>query len=159
MNAQDAHLLFAYDAWANGRLLEAASRLGAHDFVRDLGASFGSVRGTLLHIMWGERRHLQFWRDGTRIDDPKVDDFPDAESLRSVWSIVERERKAFVETLSDDGLAAQLTVRGKDFRLHELVQHVVNHSTYHRGQVVLLLRQLGQTPPATDFALFLLETR
>lgn len=152
-------MLFAYDGWANRRLLEAAGRLSARDFTRDLGASFDSVRGTLLHIMWGEKRHLQFWRDGTRIDDPGVDDFRDVESLQGTWSIVEQERKAFLGALSDHDLGAPLNVRGKEFTLQELVQHVVNHSTYHRGQMALLLRQLGHQPPSTDFALFLRETR
>ena len=159
MNARDARLLFAYDAWANRRLLAAAARLSADDFTRDLGASFESVRGTLLHILWGEKRHLEFWRDGVRIDDPQAEEFPDVESLRATWSLVEQAREAFAGALSDEDLARLLSVRGKQFALHELLQHVANHSTYHRGQVVLLLRQLGQQPPSTDFALFLLENR
>jgi uncharacterized damage-inducible protein DinB len=51
------------------------------------------------------------------------------------------------------------SIKGQDFSLQELVQHVAKHSTYHRGQVVLLLRQTGQVPPATDFGFFLIETR
>lgn len=109
--------------------------------------------------MWGEKRHLEFWRDGIRIEDPRVEDFPDVESLQATWSIIQQARQAFVHGLSDEDFARRLTVRGKEFALHELVQHVANHSTYHRGQVVLLLRQLGQQPPSTDFALFLVESR
>jgi DinB family protein len=46
-----------------------------------------------------------------------------------------------------------------EYSLAETMQHVVNHSSYHRGQVVVLLRQLGQTPPATDFLVFFDEQR
>ena len=52
-----------------------------------------------------------------------------------------------------------MDIRGQDFTLAELIQHVTNHSTYHRGQIVLLLRLLARVPPATDYAYFLIETR
>ena len=159
MNIQDVRTLFAYDRWANQRLLAAATRLTPADFTRELGASFGSVRGTLLHILWGERRWLRFWRDGSLIPDPVLNDFSDPASLDVSWSNLERDRQAFVVELTEEQLAARLTVRGQEFTLGELIQHILNHSTYHRGQVVLLLRQLGHTPPATDYRLFLSEAR
>jgi uncharacterized damage-inducible protein DinB len=159
VNREDVGRLFAYDAWANRRLLRAASDLSARDFTRDLGASFGSVRGTFLHIMWGEKRYLHFWRTRARIDDAKVDDYPDVASLLSAWAAIETERCEFADSLSDEALDSRLTLRGHEYALRHLVQHVANHSTYHRGQVVLLLRQLGQVPPATDYALFLREGR
>jgi uncharacterized damage-inducible protein DinB len=150
--------LFAYDVWANRRLLEAASKLSVADFTRDLGASFGSVRSTLLHIMWGEKRYLHFWQTGARLEDANVDDFPDADSFDLIWTTISTERETFADSLSEETLDSRFTVRGHEFALRNLIQHVANHSTYHRGQVAALLRQLGQTPPATDYALFLLET-
>jgi uncharacterized damage-inducible protein DinB len=60
---------------------------------------------------------------------------------------------------NDESLQRGLTVRGAEFRLAELIQHLVNHSTYHRGQVTMMLRLLGATPLPTDFPLFLLESR
>lgn len=159
MNTRDVHILFTYNQWANRRLLAAASHLAPADFTRDLGASFGSVRGTLLHILWGERRWLQFWLDGSFIPDAVPDEFPDTATLETQWSNLDEDRLAFAANLSDSHLADHLNVRGQEFTLGELIQHIVNHSTYHRGQVVLLLRQLGQTPPATDYRLFLSEDR
>jgi len=159
MDRQHVHQVFAYDAWANRRLLEAAAKLTPAEFTRELGASFGSIRGTLLHIMWGEKRALHRWRTGSPLNDPNVDDFPTAEAIRSAWSHLEQDRMAFADTLSDESLAARVSVRGSDFELQELIHHVTNHSTYHRGQIALLLRQVGQTPPSTDFAFFLLDTR
>ena len=159
MNTKDVELFFAYDQWANRRLLAAAAGGSAIDFTRELGASFGSLRGTLLHILWGERRWLQFWVDGSTVLDAVPSDFPTPDTIGEAWTDVERQRSAFLAELTDARLDAQLTVRGQQFQLRELIQHIVNHSTYHRGQVALLLRQIGSTPPATDYRLFLAESR
>ena len=158
MNVQDVGSLLAYNRWANGRLLEAASRLSAEAFTRDLGASFGSVRGTLLHILWGERRWLQFWQDGSFIPEANVDAFPDTATLGTAWSILDRDREAFGASLTDERLSTRVAVRDQTYTLADLIQHILNHSTYHRGQVVLLLRQVGQQPPATDYRFFLSKT-
>jgi uncharacterized damage-inducible protein DinB len=159
VNVKDVERFFAYDQWANRRLVAAAALIPPGDFTRELGASFGSLRGTLLHILWGERRWLQFWVDGSAIPDAIPDAFPDTAALSSSWAVLERERAAFVSELTDARLDAPLTVRSQQFQLRELIQHIANHSTYHRGQVALLLRQLGHTPPATDFRVFLVESR
>ena len=159
MDAKDVRSLFAYDSWANRRLLDAAGLLTPDAFTRDLGASFGSVRGTLLHVLWGEKRWLQRWVDGPDLPDPAPSDFPDCQSLAAAWTRLEHDRQAFAAELSDGRLQASMSVRGSTYTLAELIKHITNHSTYHRGQVVLLLRQLGHPPPATDYRLFLTETR
>lgn len=162
MNIADVRNRFAFDAWANRQMVDAASRLTAEQFTRDLGASFGSVRGTLIHIMWGEKRWLYRWVHGDAVDrlpDPAPTDFPDCGSLQNAWALLNTERRTFTEQLTDDALQAAINVRGQTYSLAELIEHITNHSTYHRGQVVLLLRQLGQTPPATDFRLFVSESR
>jgi uncharacterized damage-inducible protein DinB len=159
MNAQEVHALFAYDRWANARLLEAVGRLSRADFTRELGGSVGSVRGTLVHVLWGERRWLQFWREGSLMPDPDVGAFPDVATLATAWADLARDRTRFAESLTDGRLVTEVSVRGGRYTLGELIQHAVSHSTYHRGQVALLLRLLGETPPATDYRLFLSETR
>jgi uncharacterized damage-inducible protein DinB len=137
----------------------AAAHLTAEEFTRDLGASFGSVRGTLIHIMWGEKRWLQRWLDGSRLRDLSPDEFPDCSSLREGWAELDDDRRAFAAQLTDAVLKESMSIRGQTFTLAELIKHIGNHSTYHRGQIVLLLRQLGQTPPATDYAFYLIESR
>jgi uncharacterized damage-inducible protein DinB len=159
VDTNDVQDLFAYDSWANRRLLGAAAHLTSEEFERDLGASFGSVRGTLIHIMWGEKRWLQRWVDGSRLRDLSPAEFPDCSSLREGWARVDDDRRAFVAQLTDAGLTASMSIRGQTFTLAELIKHVGNHSTYHRGQIVLLLRLLGHTPPATDYGLYLAESR
>lgn len=157
MNIQDIRTLYAYNRWANRRLLATASRLLSEDLSRDLNASFGSVRGTLLHILWGDWGWLRFFQDGSFMAEPTIEDFPDVAALETFCTDLEQGQQVFVEGLTDERLAGPCAIRGHEYTLGDLIQHVLNHSTYHRGQVVLMLRQLGQTPPATDYNLFLRE--
>jgi uncharacterized damage-inducible protein DinB len=159
MNRHEVLTLVAYDRWANRRLLGAARLLTPEAFARDLRASFGSVQGTLVHILWGESGWLRFWLDGCFILDFSSEDFPSVAALEARWTTLEEEQQAFVDRLTEDQLSASRVVDDYEYTLGELIQHTLNHSSYHRGQVVLLLRQLGETPPATDFRDFLTELR
>ena len=159
VNTQDVQTWFAYNSWANRRVLRVAADLAPEDFARDLNASFGSLQGTLLHILWGEWRWLRFWQSGTLVPELLPAEFPDVPAFEANWTILEEEQRAFAAGLTDERLAAPHTVRDNTYVLADLIQHLLNHSTYHRGQVALLLRQLGRTPPATDYRLFLTEAR
>ena len=159
MNSNDVLNLFAYDEWANRRLVDAAAQLTSEEYTQDLGASFGSVRRTLIHIMWGEKRWLHRWVEGSALPDPPPSDFPDCVTLQDGWSRLATDRRAFAAPLTEERLRSSMSIRGQSYTLAELIQHTANHSTYHRGQIALLLRLLGQLPPATDYRLFLSESR
>ncbi|MBM3818085.1 MAG: DUF1572 domain-containing protein [Acidimicrobiia bacterium] len=159
MTVPEIRRLFAYNRWANRRLLVAASLLSRDDFSRDLHASFGSVRGTLIHLMWGEGRWLQFWMDGSRAPDPGPDEFATGAELEAAWELIEQQEQVFADSLTEERLARRMKVQEHEYTLAELVHHLLNHSTYHRGQVAVLLRQIGHRPPSTDFRLFLTEAR
>ena len=164
-------LLFEYDRWANNRVLQAASALSMEQFTRDLGGSFRSVRDTLLHIIGGEWGWLTYWKapshDSAFLADlwnrhdalfnPQT--FTDPSAINRKWAEVEKEQVEFVNSLTDEVLGKMLPVRGTQISLMHLMHHLSNHSTYHRGQVALMMRQLGAKPLATDFHLFLIERR
>jgi uncharacterized damage-inducible protein DinB len=81
------------------------------------------------------------------------------EDLRARLARVEAERAAFLSGLTDEDLERPLAYRTLDgtahtTRLLDLLLHVVNHSTYHRGQLTTLLRQAGGAPPATDYVVY-----
>lgn len=171
MTVDDIQRLFEYDRWANKRILEAAGALSGEQFTRDLGGSFRSVRDTLLHIIGGEWGWLTYWRapshsaaflaDLWERHDAlfRPDAFPDLTSVRLKWAEVEKEQTEFVNCLTDEALRKTLLVRTAPLSLGLLMQHLANHSTYHRGQIAHMMRQLGAKPVATDFHLFLRESR
>jgi uncharacterized damage-inducible protein DinB len=147
--------LVAYNRWANTRFLQAAAALSAEELERDLGASFGSLQGTLIHILWGERGWLRFWQNGSFVPRPTPGEYPDFASLCSAWTHHEDAYTAYLHALTQAELDAPRNLDADTYALGELVQHILNHSTYHRGQVTLLLRQLGHEPPSTDYREFL----
>lgn len=113
MNTHDVRTRFAYNRWANRRLLFAAMGLGPDDLTRDLKASFGSLKGTLLHILWGERRWIRFWQDGSFIPELTPEDFPDLPAVEADWAALEEEQQSFGEQLTEESLAAVHTVRDR----------------------------------------------
>ena len=171
MNKYDIQLLFEYDRWANNCVFQAISLLSAEQFTRDLGGSFRSVRDTLVHIVAGEWGWLTIWKEPAlspgyitnlwdRIGvtfDPSA--FPDMDAVQRKWIEVEREQIEFVDDITDELLTRMLPIRATHLGLAHLMQHMANHSTYHRGQISLMMRQLNTEPVATDFARFLLVGR
>jgi uncharacterized damage-inducible protein DinB len=85
--------------------------------------------------------------------------FPDVVAVQLRWAEVEREPVQFVNRVTNESLGWMLPVRTTQISLAHLRQHLANHSTYPRGQVSRMMRQLAAGPVATDFALFLLEGR
>ena len=159
MNVESARTLFAYNRWANRRLLQAASEVSAEELDRDVRGSFSSLKGTLRHLLWGERSWLRQWKERSFGNDLQPDEFPDLSAIRESWDALERDQDAFFRELTEERLGGPWSVDENTYALSELIQHMVNHSTHHRGQVVLMLRQLGRTPPGTGFRQFLTERR
>jgi uncharacterized damage-inducible protein DinB len=171
MTKDDIQLLYEYDRWANNRVLRAASTLSAEEFTRDLGGSFPSVRDTLVHIVGCEWGWLRCWKEPSpssafvtdlwarlnTVFNPNA--FPDLAAVQAKWAEVEREQLDFVNRVTNESLGRRLAVRTTQISLAHLMQHLANHSTYHRGQVALMMRRLAAEPCATDFAMFLMEDR
>lgn len=154
--------LYEYNRWANHRVLEAASGLTAEEFARDLRSSFPSVRDTLVHILGAEWIWLSRWQGTSPSGLPDSWDLSTLEAIRAHWSEVEREQMAFIAGLDEESLgriAAYRNMKGEAFAspLWPMLRHVVNHSTYHRGQVTTLLRQLGAETVGTDLIAFYRE--
>jgi len=162
MTRADFTFLFAYNRWANARTLDAAARLTPDQFTRDLGNSFASVRDTLVHIYGAEWIWLERWKGASPTSALSAGDFPDVTIIASRWKELEGEQSAFLAGLSDADLAQPLeyaNLKGERFTgpVGRLMQHLINHSTYHRGQITTMLRQLGATPASTDLVTFLRE--
>jgi uncharacterized damage-inducible protein DinB len=171
MTKEDIRLLYEYDRWGNNRALHAVSALSAEQFTRDLGGSFRSVRDTLVHIIGSQWAWLTYWNEPSPSSAFLADlwvredalfhpsAFPELSAVQLKWAEVEREQVEFVTRVTDESLQRMLPVCETQISLAHLMQHLANHSTYHRGQVSLMMRQLASMPLATDFAMFLIESR
>ena len=159
MTFDDLHSLYAYNQWANARFFEAIEGLDETRRTAPLESSFPSVLATLGHIVGAEWIWLSRWQGTSPIGFPDWLQSPTLEDLRARLSQVETDRAAYLAALTDDTLQHPLDYRllngtASSTRLLDLLLHVVNHSTYHRGQLTTLLRQVGGTPPATDYVVY-----
>jgi uncharacterized damage-inducible protein DinB len=152
MNSQDLETMLDYHYWARDRLLDAVATLTADQYTRDLGSSFKSVRETVTHIYAAEWAWYERWQGRSPTALVPADQFPDLAALRRSWADHEIKMRDFVAGLGEQG-----TARIIDYKLlsghtgaspvWQMLQHVVNHASYHRGQVTTMLRQMG-APPA-----------
>jgi uncharacterized damage-inducible protein DinB/GNAT superfamily N-acetyltransferase len=151
MTPEELRWEFAYNTWANRRLLAATRAVPAAEFVRDRGASFQSIRGTLLHIVAGEWKWLRFWRGEPYDRVFPQEQYPTVAAIEGDWMVLAGEQEAFAAALTAELLAGAREARNKSRTLSDTIRHLLNHSAYHRGQVVTLLRQAGFAAPSTDF--------
>ena len=156
MTLDDLDALIDFHYWARDRVLDAAARLTPEQFTREMTGSFKSVRATLVHLYWADWAWYQIWH-GSFPDGPlSTDQFTDLESIRRAWEEHEAQVRAFVRAQRGTDVHRAVHYTRPDgsagaFALAHMVQHVVNHSSYHRGQVTMMMRQLGVEPPeSTD---------
>lgn len=159
MDVRPFQELFEYNRWANRRTREAVARVSPEQFARGIGGSYGSLRNTVAHLVSSEWVWLRRWRGTSPTAPPFRDDELTVDNLESRWQPIELETQEFVDSLDAGRLeatAAYSTTRGQPFSepLWQQLQHLVNHSSYHRGQIVTLLRQLDVEPIGTDLIAF-----
>lgn len=158
MNVADFQTLYAFNRWANRRTMDSCRAAGATKFEAASAGSFGSMRDTLAHIAWAEWLWLERWQRRS----PKVSSLPDASTLEKIERVIEdvaRGQQSFLEKLAADRLQERIAyqnIKGEtwEYTLGQMLQHTVNHSTYHRGQIVTLLRQAGAAASSTDYLLW-----
>ncbi len=151
MNIEDLRTLIDYHYWARDRLIEALAALSADDYSRDLGSSFRSIRDTATHIYAAEWAWYQRWHGESPSALLSPDAFPDLAALTAAWTAHESKMRAFVDGLSEADVSRVITFKmlnGSEGAspIGRMVQHVVNHGSYHRGQITTMLRQLGAKP-------------
>jgi uncharacterized damage-inducible protein DinB len=161
MKANDVRELFDYDRWANAQVLDVASGLTDEQRSRPFAASYTSVHGTLAHILWSEWVWLGRWTPHRSTPDPRT--MSGFEQLRRLWSAFEAEQRTFLAVLADADLARLVSYQNPPgttwtYSLQHMLQHIVNHATYHRGQLTTMFRELGATPRALDFLVYFDET-
>jgi uncharacterized damage-inducible protein DinB len=162
MTQKELSRLHAYSSWATNRMLNAIEQLTTEQYTRDMKSSHGSIQGTLLHLVGAEKIWLSRWKGVT---EPflTLAEVPDLPAMRNVWEDVGRHTVQWLGTMTDaqlNGTFSLKTSTGETVThiFWQAFQHLVNHSTYHRGQLVTMLRQLEVKPPVTDLIFFYRET-
>jgi uncharacterized damage-inducible protein DinB len=154
-----------YLRWANQRILEACGELPPDALARDLHGSHGTMLNLLWHIYAGERGWTH-WLQESRLppmseiggpDDPRPPLSPEADfaALELAWPTVWDDLAGWIQPLTEGELEATIPCvlwdgRVKDFPRWQILRHIINHSSLHRGQAVTMLRMLGATPPNVD---------
>jgi uncharacterized damage-inducible protein DinB len=153
---QHFRMLARYNFLSNRRLYEACVRLGDAERKSERPAFFGSIHGTLNHIMIGDRIWLARF-GGEVVPSTNLDAVP-YEDFGELWRARQREDErigAFASGLSTEYLGGALRYINNEGKTYEdpvrlLVAHLFNHQTHHRGQIHDMLSQTDVSPPVLD---------
>jgi uncharacterized damage-inducible protein DinB len=153
----DLPSLYAYNRWANERVAESCAGLTVEEYARSLGGGWPCVRDTLVHI----GSATQAWRDRFAGNSPSRlltgADVPELAGAARLLGDADRAMEQFVAETPEDArrrVLAYVNLSGATKRVPywAVLRHVVNHASYHRGQISTMIRTLGHDPKATDLA-------
>lgn len=152
--------LYAYSAWANERVLDAAARLDPAQLVADGGASFGSVRDTLVHLVSAQRVWIARCQNLPARAQLQPEAFPDVVAIRAVWAGGDEETRAFITRVDEaalSGMVRYINSAGEPnaYPLWQVLVHQANHAAQHRSEVAMLLTGFGCSPGLLDFLYYL----
>jgi uncharacterized damage-inducible protein DinB len=153
---QEINRWYAYARWANTHMLDACETVDAAALTRDVGTSFGSLLGTLEHLYGADWIWLERFRGRIPTVWPSKGSLLSVTAFRDAFAALDVERTKFLAGLDEPRLLEPLRYRNLkgepyEFPLGQLLFHVSNHATYHRGQVMQLVRQFGGTVQGTDY--------
>lgn len=162
MNKEYFSILYDYNYWANERILRAAEKVSDAGFIAPTSHSYGSLRGTLAHVLAAEWIWLSRWQGVSLTVLPGESDFPTLTSIRGRWREEEQKMRRFVASLGENDLPRVINytnTKGKPYArpLWQMLAHVVNHGTQHRAEAAAILTDLGHSPGDLDMTVFLDE--
>ncbi|HQR45588.1 MAG TPA: DinB family protein [Thermoanaerobaculia bacterium] len=147
--------LYDYNEWANERVIRMLRRLPAADYVREMGGGWPSVRATFVHLAGATDAWAERFAGKDVLELPKESALPELEDAVALLLAAHGKHRARLKTLTREALESPFSWRNlagevKTAPLEIVVRHVVNHQTYHRGQISSMVRRLGHAPVATD---------
>lgn len=163
MTLADIRFLFDYTKWANELMFDCVADLTPEQTFRPVGGSFSCIRDTWGHLASADWVWLCRWTG----ESPKA--WPSwangsVDEIREEWRRIHAQRDEFLATLTEADLTLEVEFTRLNgdtdrARLGFLLQHVVNHATYHRGQLASQIRQVGGVPPSTDLLRYRPDSR
>ena len=155
--------LFQYNYWANGLILKAAGAAGEDLYRAPAQVSFGSLQGTLVHILSAEWLWRLRCQEGQSPSfHLKKEDFPTLRSLGERWLGEEQKMLAYLAGLKDSSFERKIRYTntvGEDFStpLWQILLHVVNHGTQFRSEAAVVLTGAGHSPGDLDLIRYVRE--
>ena len=151
-----------YNVWASRRLLHTVSSMSPEELTHDFGTADKTILGTLAHLYAAEKSWLARMQEGTAAIQNRTTADNQLETLLQKWTETQNNWKIWVSQLppeAPDQAMEYLDLQGRPWAqpLWQILLHVVNHSTHHRGQISGFIRALGKTPPPLDFIAFVRE--
>lgn len=151
--------LITYDYWANTRLVDTASEINPQNFTKKIISSFPSVQETFLHIIWAEELWLMRWQGRSFVTELDPREYQTLETIKIKLDALHKDQILYFRNLNSDDKDLRVsylnfTDERWEYRLEQMVQHLILHSAYHRGQLATLFRQLSVNPPNTDYLMF-----
>jgi uncharacterized damage-inducible protein DinB len=159
MNADYIRVLYDYNYWAHKRVWNCVLPLTDDEFTRNLGYSWGSIRGQLVHVMGAE----WMWFSRLRGISPKAllaeADYPDRARIHKNWTLIEEDARSYLKALTNDRLRSSVfyqTTKGvqQEQPVWQILLHLANHGTDHRAQILAMLHQLGAQTVEQDLILY-----
>lgn len=156
-------LIYDYNYWATHQLLNACAALTPTQWAQPQGHSWDSVHGLLVHMLGAERIWYTRWQGTSPKALAKPEEFPTLADVRAAWAETESQMLAFLARQEDASLQQVVNftnTRGEPFAfpLGQLMLHVANHSTHHRGELAAMLALLNIPHPETDMYLYYRQT-
>lgn len=162
MNKQDVVMLFQYNAWSSAKILDAASNVTQAQFFAPVPFPHESLRGTLVHALFGEWVWRRRWEGNPQNPMWKPEEFPTFESLRTRWMDEESQLMEFMTNVREEKLSSKfnyISTEGvpHERRLWESMVHLVNHGTQHKTEAAAILTGMGYSPGDIDLIVYLNE--
>jgi uncharacterized damage-inducible protein DinB len=162
-SVEHVRALYAYNEWANNHLLAVCESIPEEQLAERRGASFESILTTFAHIAAAQINWLERWVSGrNRIPTLELQQMPDLGTVRAAFLASHAGLQEFLAGLDEERLAAPLAFRDSSGTesnrpLWQLMTHVANHGSYHRGEIALMLSETGHSPGDLDFIFWTFE--
>jgi uncharacterized damage-inducible protein DinB len=164
MEKNDLILLFEYNRWANAKVMAASKKLMPGQLFAPAPVSFGSVMGSLAHILSAERIWRMRMQEGISLSHQiTAADFTGLDDLATQWQAEESKMKDFVESLRNEDMGrwveyTRTNGETEGSTLWRVLVHVVNHGTQFRGEAGAALSGFGNSPGDLDLLLYMRES-
>ena len=165
MNKAHFIALADYNIWANNIVMQWLDQISDDQIKQEIPSSFSSIFRTALHIASAQKVWIDYWNKLPQPAFLSVGFNGSYQELKEIWAASSGGMKAFIESYPEEDFTLPISFRwpsgaAGSMAFFQTVTHVINHSTYHRGQIVNMLRQVGFTNlSSTDLATWYRVTR